>query len=387
MPMVSHVRLVYLLASVAALLSLPDRSLAQFLDINVGPYQFSVSADSFAVANTVGIYIGASTNQLAFRLVGVQSYAGAPNFVIVGAASGTAPTNIAIGLNPNVVAYMAPGTYQVAVNFAPPGQSAPPYAGPVVELFVMPPPPAVTSVVSGASLQPAISPGEVVSIFGANLGTPPVTAQYDDTGRYPSALGNTSVTFNGTSASLLYVSTVQINAVVPFEVAGQKNVDIVVTHDSQASPTFSMAIADTSPAIFTDTQNGKGQGAILNAGPGALSPDAPNGPENPAPKGSAVSIFATGGGLFTVQVGVSSPIVQDGFISLTASAPFAAPVSLAIGGQSAHVLYAGAAPYAVPGMIQVNAVVPNGIGSGPQPVVLTIGNNNNASQQVTVAVK
>jgi uncharacterized protein (TIGR03437 family) len=86
-------------------------------------------------------------------------------------------------------------------------------------------------------------------------------------------------------------------------------------------------------------------------------------------------------------VGVSSPIVQDGFISLTASAPFAAPVSLAIGGQSAHVLYAGAAPYAVPGMIQVNAVVPNGIGSGPQPVVLTIGNNNNASQQVTVAVK
>jgi hypothetical protein len=272
MPMVSHVRLVYLLASVAALLSLPDRSLAQFLDINVGPYQFSVSADSFAVANTVGIYIGASTNQLAFRLVGVQSYAGAPNFVIVGAASGTAPTNIAIGLNPNVVAYMAPGTYQVAVNFAPPGQSAPPYAGPVVELFVMPPPPAVTSVVSGASLQPAISPGEVVSIFGANLGTPPVTAQYDDTGRYPSALGNTSVTFNGTSASLLYVSTVQINAVVPFEVAGQKNVDIVVTHDSQASPTFSMAIADTSPAIFTDTQNGKGQGAILECGArGALS--------------------------------------------------------------------------------------------------------------------
>ena len=39
------------------------------------------------------------------------------------------------------------------------------------------------------------------------------------------------------------------------------------------------------------------------------------------------------------------------------------------------------------GMLQVNAVVPTGIGSGPQAVVLTIGANNNASQQVTVAVK
>jgi uncharacterized protein (TIGR03437 family) len=183
------------------------------------------------------------------------------------------------------------------------------------------------------------------------------------------------------------VSRVQINAVVPFEVAGQKNVDVVVTHDSQASATFSLAIADTSPAIFTDTQNGKGQGAILDAGPGALSPGAPNGPENPAPKGSAVSIFATGGGLFAVQVGVSNPVSQDGFISLTTSPPPAGPVSLTIGGQPAQILYAGAAPYAVPGVIQINATVPTGIGSGAQPVVLTIGSGNNASQQVTAAVK
>jgi uncharacterized protein (TIGR03437 family) len=38
-------------------------------------------------------------------------------------------------------------------------------------------------------------------------------------------------------------------------------------------------------------------------------------------------------------------------------------------------------------MLQINATVPNGIGSGQQPVVLTIGDNNNAAQQVTVAVK
>jgi uncharacterized protein (TIGR03437 family) len=257
-----------------------------------------------------------------------------------------------------------------------------------MELVVMPPPPpAVTSVVSAASLRPAISPGEVVSIFGANLGTPPVAASYGDIGLYPSALGNTTVTFNGIPTPLLYVSPGQINAVVPFEVTGRQTVDIVVTHDSQASPTFSMPITDTSPAIFTSTQTGKGQGAILNAGPGSVSPGAPNGPENPAPPGSAISIFATGGGLFTVQVGVSNPVSQDGFISLTTSPPLAAPVSVTVGGRSAHILYAGAAPYSVPGMLQINATVPTGIGSGPQPVVLTIGDNNNAAQQVTVAIK
>jgi uncharacterized protein (TIGR03437 family) len=78
---------------------------------------------------------------------------------------------------------------------------------------------------------------------------------------------------------------------------------------------------------------------------------------------------------------------QDGFISLTTSPPPAGPVSLTIGGQHAQILYAGAAPYAVPGVIQINATVPTGIGSGAQPVVLTIGSGNNASQQVTAAVK
>jgi uncharacterized protein (TIGR03437 family) len=206
--------------------------------------------------------------------------------------------------------------------------------------------------------------------------------QYDDTGLYPTALGNTTVTFNGTAAALLFVSTTQINAVVPYEVAGQKTVDVVVTHNFVAAPSVSVPVVDTSPGIFTTTQTGKGQGAILNAtGPGASTP---NSVDNPSPTGSGVAIFATGGGLL-------NQAVQDGSIILEVLEPPgfvpAAPVSLTIGGQPAKILYAGAAPYEVAGMLQINATVPNGIGSGAQPVVLTIGANNNASQQVTVAVK
>jgi len=192
-------------------------------------------------------------------------------------------------------------------------------------------------------------------------------------------MGNTTVMFNGIAAPLLYGSTGQINAQVPYEVAGQKTVNVVVTHNSGASPPFPVAIADTSPAIFTVTQNGNGQGAILNAGPG-FNTSTVNNVDNPAPKGSAISIYATGSGLWNRPV-------QSGSILLDTMTRPVAPVSVTIGGQPARVLYAGAAPYLVSGELQVNAIIPDGIGSGPQPLVLTIGQNSNTQQQVTVAVQ
>jgi uncharacterized protein (TIGR03437 family) len=105
-----------------------------------------------------------------------------------------------------------------------------------------------------------------------------------------------------------------------------------------------------------------------------------NSVDNPAPKGSAIEIFATSSGLWNRPV-------QDGSILLDTLTLPIAPVSLTIGGQPARILYAGAAPFLISGVLQVNAIVPNNIGSGPQPLVLTIGNNSNAQQQVTVAVQ
>ena len=374
MAMISHVRLVYALASVAALMSLPYPSSAQGFSFDPpGPFKFSVPADTFAAPHPVLVNIGdTSTQPFPFKYVGVQLVAGTADFVVVSPSSGTAPgVNVGISINPNVAAYLPPGGYSEYVLFAPLGQPSLKDGVQVFLTVMPPPPPVVTSIVNSASLQPSISPGALVSIFGANLGTPPITAQYNDSGLYPTTLGNTTVTFNGTVAALLYVSTTQINAVVPYEVAGQKTVSVIVTHDSVASPAFSVPLMDTSPAIFT----------ILNDDPNAHPT---NSADNPAGEGSLISIYATGGGL------LSQP-VQDGSIALLFAEPpyasLAAPLSVTIGGQPARISYAGVAPFEVNGMLQVNAVVPTGIGSGPQPVVLTIGANNNASQQVTVAVK
>lgn len=77
-------------------------------------------------------------------------------------------------------------------------------------------------------------------------------------------IGNSKVTFNGWLAPILYASSSQINAVVPYEVAGQATVPIVVSHYLVAASAVTVPIKDTSPGIFTLTENGDGQGAVLN---------------------------------------------------------------------------------------------------------------------------
>jgi uncharacterized protein (TIGR03437 family) len=320
-----------------------------------------------------------------FKFAGAVTASGKPNFVVVSPSSGVTPALLFVALNRNVVPYLPAGTYGAALQFAASGQSCPSCVGTSVTLrLVARPAPTITAVVNAATLQPGISPGAIISILGTNLSTPPVSAQYDSGGLYPTALGNTSVTFSGATAPLLYVSTDRIDAVVPYGVAGQRTVDVVISHNLHVSPAFSVPLLETSPGIFTATGNGTGH-VILNAN------STPNSVDNPAPKGSVIQIFATGAGVWN-----QNP--QDGRVILSAIIDIplvggyvllrpVAPVSLTIGGQPAQILYAGPAPYEVSGKLQVNAVVPDGVGSGPQPVVLTIGNNSNSQQQVTVAVQ
>ncbi len=64
------------------------------------------------------------------------------------------------------------------------------------------------------------------------------------------------------------------------------------------------------------------------------------------------------------------------------------PVTVTIRGQPAKLLYAGTlGAQATWSVLQVNAVVPDGVGSGPQPILLKIGANDNSQQNVTVWVR
>lgn len=359
-------------------------STAQVLQASLGLMSFYAVADRLPLPpGSQGVLVSVSgADKLAFEVV-FETGAGG-KFVTVTPSSGVAPMEVRIALDPQVVPYLRPGGYALDVRFGVSGEACSSVSRCTDTIVTLKldaqPAPTIGAVVSAASFQPAVSPGEIISIFGQHIGTPPLIAQPDEGGFFPKTLGNTTVTFNGTPAPLLYVDTGQVNAVVPYGVAGQKAVSVVLTHSGQTAAVFSVPIADTSPSLFTLTQTGKGQGAILNVDSQNPNNLTLNGVDNPAPKGSAITIFGTGAGGW-------NRTVQDGNIVPDASTLPAAAVSLTIGGQPARILYAGAAPSLVSGVLQVNAIVPDGVASGPQPVVLTVGPNNNAQQQVTVAVR
>jgi len=59
-------------------------------------------------------------------------------------------------------------------------------------------------------------------------------------------------------------------------------------------------------------------------------------------------------------------------------------VTVQIGGQPAHILYAGAAPGDVAGVLQVDVQIPAGV-TGTVPLQLSVGNNSTpAGLMVTV---
>ncbi|MDP8981726.1 MAG: hypothetical protein M3O35_14185 [Acidobacteriota bacterium] len=347
----------------------------------VGPAQTVVLGASSLSFN----YVAGSGNTPSPQTVSVTSSGGSvpftattsSNFLTVTPGAGNTPGSLSIGLNQAVLATLPAGPYTGTVVVSSPGL---PSQTITVNLTVAAQPaPTIGAVVNGASLLAgAISPGEIITIFGTNLGpTPGQVFQLTSGGTVPTSLAGTSVTFDMVAAPLLYVSAGQINAIVPYEMAGRVSVSMVVTRNGVASAPLLLRMADTAPAIFSLTQTGSGQGAILNQN------FTVNGASNPETKGRVISIFATGEGLLTPPVATGS--VTGGTAPFPK--PVATPVSVTIGGQPAQILYAGEAPTLVSGVLQVNAVVPTSLlGSGPFTVLLTVGANT-STQPITVAVQ
>ncbi len=177
-----------------------------------------------------------------------------------------------------------------------------------------------------------VAPGELVALYGANLGpATPATADLSS-GNAPTQLGGVQVLADGNPMPLLYVQNDQVNAIIPFNVPGITH--LVVTHAGENSNPAMLGVIPADPQAF---KNGAGVQAA------ALSQDQTvNSPSNPAQLGTIVSVFATGFGQLAsqAQVILSYP--------LTDQPP-----------QPLQVIYAGPAPTLVAGVTQVNFKLPS----------------------------
>ncbi len=233
-----------------------------------------------------------------------------------------------------------------------------------------------TGVVDGASAESgAVVPGKVLALYGARLAPTGYAGPQVDNGKFASKVNNVQVLFDTVPAPILYTTDGQLSVVAPYALDGKSGTQVVVKNGSFSSDPVALPVARVAPSIFSTNLTGTGQGAVLNQD---LSP---NNAKNPAPAGSIIVVYATGEGQ-TTPGGVDGQRADGP----TYPSPAPKPVTVTIGGVPAEVLYAGAAPQLIAGVMQVNARIPAGVQTGDQPLVVTVGTS--ASQPgITVAVK
>jgi uncharacterized protein (TIGR03437 family) len=212
----------------------------------------------------------------------------------------------------------------------------------------------------------AVAPGEIVSIFGENLGPlNGIAFQFDPlTGELPRSGPGVTVTWNGIAAPFYFAHANQLNVQAPYELTGAPEADLVVTVNGQASPVLTLPVAATHPGLFPAVWN---QDLTLNSA------------ANPAAPGSIIVVYATGQG---VTVPPSPTGAYPGDIL---PEPVAA-TTLRVGGMEAEILFRGQTP-GTAGVMQVNARLAQGLAAGESiPIVLEVGGAQ-SQQGVTLSVR
>ena len=194
---------------------------------------------------------------------------------------------------------------------------------------------------AGPAVSRSISPVEIVSIYGYNLGpSTPLSAQVS-AGVVSHQLGGYSVLFNGMPAPLLYVGPNQIECIVPVNVVVGFSASFVLVTPQGTLNGATLSVVQDQPGIF---YSGDGYASALNQD-GTV-----NSASNPAPKGSIVSLFATG---------VAAPAHNtDGLVVSPSQIVPSEPLSVSSYGLPIEVDYSGDAPDQVWGVTQLNIRVP-----------------------------
>jgi len=237
-------------------------------------------------------------------------------------------------------------------------------------------------IVNAASfVQGPIVAGSLAAIFGTSLaasaGTSPGTP-------LPTTLNNVSVTMNGTAVPLLFVSPSQINAQVPWSLAGSSQVQVVVTNENGSSPPVSASLAGIAPAIFT----GDGKQAVAYIAATRTSTFNPGQTSRIARPGEYLRLYATGLGAVanTPATGAApdATLTVAPMLSTAGTSP-----SVTIGGVTAVVSFAGLAPQGInpdyAGVYEVDVQIPPAVRAGPAvPVILS--SSGVSSNTATVAI-
>jgi uncharacterized protein (TIGR03437 family) len=214
-------------------------------------------------------------------------------------------------------------------------------------------------VVNAATYAPftaQLSPGEIITLFGSGLtnGNPASSSA-----PFPNTLGGTQVLITPAGATaplnapVYSVTATRISAVVPYNLpTGTSVATVQVNNGGTLSNPVQAYVGSTSPGIFTLSENGLGNGAVLHADFTVVN-DA-----SPAKVGETVQVYLVGLGAVSPAVTAGSAAPSSGTLARVTN-----PVSVYIDNQPATVSFSGLAP-GLGGLYQLNVVIPSGVGTG-----------------------
>jgi len=242
--------------------------------------------------------------------------------------------------------------------------------GPVTGSFDLTP--AIQAVISASAYGafPSIAPATWIEIYGRNLAlTTKIWSGADFHGNdAPTALGGTTVSVNGQSAFVYYVSPGQVNVQVPSSGVPTGSQPVVVTTDAGSSDPHNVNVNSTEPGLLAPPQfviNGTQYVvALFNDGFYALPPGTGGVAARRAKPGDEIVLFGIGFG--PVTPAISAGIIEQDLNNINADVKFS------IGGVSAKVDYAGLVATFV-GLYQFNVEVPDIPASDTTPLTFTLG--------------
>jgi uncharacterized protein (TIGR03437 family) len=238
-----------------------------------------------------------------------------------------------------------------------------------------------------------VAPGSLISIFGTDL-----ASSLSVSGSIPlsTTLSGVSVTINNITTPLLFVSSGQINAQLPWQVlpvlapGSSGTAQVVVTRNGVASAPVSLPVTSASPGIFT-TQFGVGQAIAYGNSDGIIA--APAGSiagltTRPAKINDPLTLAILATGLGPVDTTVKDGDVPSVITSQTLTKP-----TVLVGKVPAQVVFSGmvgrdASGKAVGfvGVYQINIVIAPGTPTGDAVPLQIQMNGVTSTDKVTIAV-
>ena len=254
------------------------------------------------------------------------NYQNGSGWLSLSTTTGSGSSTIGLRANP---ANLSPGTYNATVTVDA-GPAAGSQAVPVT--FAVGQPVPLISLVANAANGNIVSlvPGSFASVYGSGL-----------------AGNNVSISFDGVAAMTTYNSASQINLLVPGALAGKSSAQMLVSVDGRNSMPTGVNLVNAAPAIFPS--------GVLN------QDNSVNSTGTPSVRGSTVQIFLTG-----------LPPVSGAMVN--------------IGSRSLQSVYSGQAP-GVPGLQQVNVMLPADLTGTAQLTVCTAGSNAVCSPAYSITIQ